>query len=265
MTLTAAQIAARDGKVTASFLPALMEADQDRIMAEWRRLVGDPEYAEPDFSADWAVQFGSFIETFALDWHQRATRLPITRRGEVVVRPGRPHVSCTLDGWREADNVVIDCKAVGPWRKLPDVIAHYTPQMVVQRACLDAAGAVLLIVHGGQEPAEHLVTWTAEYEAAVWTRVEWFWECVQDLVAPFEVAPIIAPPPAIKEADMSASNLWCDAAATWLESAGAARAFAEAAQSIKALIEPDVKRAFGAGIVVSRAKNGALTIKEDRP
>ena len=42
--LSPQQHKARDGKVTASFLPSLMSGDKDKILREWKRLVGDPTY-----------------------------------------------------------------------------------------------------------------------------------------------------------------------------------------------------------------------------
>ncbi len=265
MTLTAEQHRARDGKVTASFAPALMAGDESRIMEEWRRLIGDPEHVEPDFSDNWPVQFGSFIETFALDWWQRKSGQPLTRRGEVVVHPARPYVSCTLDAWREADNTVIDCKAPGMWRKLDDVCAHYLPQLVVQRACVGAARAGLLIVHGGSEPAEYPLEWDTDYEAAVWDRVGWFWSCVTDLTPPVAIAPVAAPAPAIKTYDMAESNAWAEQAAAWLAHRIAAKAFDAATKEIKALVPADAKLAHGHGLSVSRNKAGGLSIKETAP
>src|SRR6185312_16696207 len=130
MALSPEQMAARDGKITASFLPYLMAGDSDRIMREWMRLVEHPDYAPEDLSGAWPVQFGSYIETFALDWHERHTGCALTRRGEVVTHPRLPHVACTLDAWRAGDNAVIDCKALGAYRKLDEACAFYLPQMV---------------------------------------------------------------------------------------------------------------------------------------
>lgn len=262
MSLTPEQHRLRDGKVTASFVPYLMAGDTDKILSEWRRLVGDPAWEADDLSDNWPVQFGSYIETFALDWHEQKTGQPLTRRGEVVTHPELPHVCATLDAFREADGCALDCKALGAWRKIDERSQFYTPQLIVQSGCTTAKRAALLIIHGGAEPQEYPVEWTAEYADQVWRRIDQFWRCVLDLVPPVDVAPTLAPVPAIKEYDMAASNAWADRAAAWLASRAAAKEFDGAVKELKTLVPADAARCFGHGIRIDRAKNGNLSIKE---
>lgn len=262
MTLTPAQLAARDGRVTASFAPALLAGDHTKILREWHRLVGSPDLEEDDLADVWAVQFGSYIETFALDWHERKTGNALVRRGEVAVNPQLPHVCCTLDAYRDLDDRVIDCKAIGAWHKIEDACSFYLPQIVVQRACVGASSGSLLIVHGGAEPQEYPLDIPDDYEAEVWARIAWFWQQVQDLTPPVEMPAVAAPVPAVREYDMSGSNAWASAAGQWLDNRDAAKAFGRAEKELKALVEPDAKRCFGYGVRIDRAKNGALSIKE---
>lgn len=262
MALTEDQKRRRDGKVTASFLPYLMAGDEAKILREWQRLVGDPSHVEEDLSGVWPVQFGAFIESFALDWHETKTGRKLSRHGEVVTHPYLEHVSCTLDAYRDDDATVIDCKAPGRWRKLEDVLAFYPAQLVVQRACVGAKRAALLVVHGGDEPAEHTVEWDDNYERTVWDRIAAFWDAVTSLSPPVSLPPVAAPVTAVRVSDMSGSNSWADAAATWLANRDAAKQFEGAIKSIKGMVEPDVIRAFGHGIAAIRAKNGAISIKE---
>lgn len=262
MALSKKQLAAREGKITASFVPALMAGNKDKIMSEWRKLVGDPTYVEEDLSMIWPVQFGSYIEKFALDWHAKKTHCKLTRRGEVVTHPKFPHVSCTLDAFNADTNTVIDVKAPGQWRKLDDIIQYYTPQMIVQRACVDAGQASLLIVHGGSEPVEYPVEFDSAYEHEVFNRIATFWQCVEEMTPPFDVEPSLAPVPAIIEYDFSTNNAFCNEAGIWLEHKAAAKSFNEAAANIKKAVPADGVKVTGGGITVSRNKAGSLTIKE---
>jgi len=259
--LTPAQMAAREGKVTASFLPKLMSGDEAAILNEWRRLVGDPAYVPLDLDNVWAVQFGSFVETFALDWHQRKTGRPIEGRGQSLTDPKRPYVACTLDGFRPDDSTVIDCKAPGAHRKLDDVLALYVPQMIIQRSCKGAAKAALLVVHGGAEPVEYPIDIPADYEAAVWQRVDAFWRCVEDLRPPFSVPPIPPPVKAERIYDLSTSNSWCDSAASWLANAPAKKLAIIAEATLKELVPPDAAKCHGAGVVISRNRAGSLSLR----
>lgn len=260
--LSPSQLQARDGKVTASFLPKLMSGDTAAIMNEWRRCIGDPDWEAEDLDGKWPVAFGSFIEPFALDWHEGKTGQTLTRRGEVVVHPERPHFCCTLDAYRPSDNTVIDCKAPGMWRKIDDVLAQYIPQMVGQRACVGAQNASLLVVHGGSEPVEYPVTWDDVYEAEVWTRVDAFWLCVQTLTPPCEVPAIPTPVKAAKIYDFGTHNQWCAEAVTWLTTRDAAKDFSAAEKTLKGLIPADASGVTGAGIHATRNKAGSISIRK---
>jgi predicted phage-related endonuclease len=262
--LTEEQQAARAGKITASFLPRLMAGDEEAIYREWLRLTEHPDYAPEDLSDVWAVQLGSYMETFALDWHERKTGHPLNYRGRVIVHPEMEHVCCTLDAYRGLDDTVIDCKVVGHWRKIEDVCSLYTPQMVVQRACTGADHAALLIVHGGAEPTEHPIEWDSEYETAVWTRVDWFWNCVSELVPPVAVKPVEAPVVPVRTVDMATNNMWSEQAAIWLANKEAAVKFTKAQDQIKSLIPADAKKAYGKGIEASRDTRGSIRIRESK-
>lgn len=274
MSLSAEQLRLRDGKTTASFLPALMAGDEARILSEWKRLVGDPSYVPDNLDDIWAVQLGTWIEPFALDWHQKKTGRALMRRGEVVTHPSKPYVSCTLDAYRADDGFVLDVKAIGAYRKLDEVCAYYAPQIVVQKACLSAKGGALLIVHGGGEPVEHPIDVTLEYEAQVWARVDWFWECVTSLTCPVSVAPVAANLTSEwRQFDLDAldkkGEVWPNWAyamqsdlASWQDTHAAAKNNARATKAIKELLPADVNKLAYAGVLVARAKNGAVTIKE---
>ena len=265
MSLTPEQIKARDGKVTASFAPYLMAGNREKIYTEWLRLVGSPDYEPEDLSDSWPVQFGSYIEPFALDWHQRRTGRELTRRGEVVVHPDRPYVSCTLDAYRADDDTVIDCKAIGAWNTLDKVGAFYLPQMVVQRGCVGAQGAALLIVHGGAAPQEWATEIGHKYAALVWERVDEFWQTVLDLTPPVEMPAIAAPVPAVREYDLTGNNEWASFAADWIERRSAAKIFVKASEALKEMVPADAVRCIGHGIKIARNKAGSLTITETTP
>jgi predicted phage-related endonuclease len=260
--LTNEQRARRAGKVTASFIPSLMAGDERRMLSEWQRLVGHPDFTEEDLSANWAVAFGCFIEPVALDWHERKTGHALTLRGDWVQHSDHPWLGATLDAWREHDSSVIDCKAPGAYRNLDEVRSYYCSQVIVQRACLNADRAALLIVHGGAEPVEYEATWPESYEAEVWQRIHWFWGRVETLQPPCAIPAVKGPVPAIRTVDMQGNNSWASAAGEWLGHKAAAGRFNDSVKIIKSLLEPDVMKAFGHGISATRSRAGAVSIKE---
>jgi len=266
MALTEKQVAFRENRVTASFAPYLMKGDETKILNEWRRIVGDPNYVPDDLSNNWAVQFGVYIESFAIDWHERKTGQALTERGLSISHPDKPYIGATLDCFRDSDRTVIDCKAPGMWRKVDDVLAQYPAQLVIQRGCMNANKQSLLVVHGGSEPVEHPIETTPEYEAEVWTRMDFFWQCVESLQPPVALPAVAAPIPVAKlrKLDMSGSNSWTEQATHWLANKEAAKTFEAAAKELKALGEQDVGEATGAGIVCKRNAAGSLSITKTK-
>lgn len=268
MPLTEAQRAARAGKITASFLPNLMAGDAPAIYRKWLELIGDPDWQPEDMSNNWPAYHGSIMEPHVIDWHERLHGHALTRRGEVVNHPTRPYVAATLDAFRAFDQCVIDCKCPGAWMRLDDIIAHYTPQMIVQRACVGCAHAALLISHGGATPAEFAITIDPDYETTVWQRLEQFWQCVQELREPVELPPAPPPPPwrtvDLAQADPANAN-WAPAMAahmlTWDATHDQAAINAAAREEIKALLPDDVGRVRLHNILITRARNRAVHIK----
>jgi len=260
--LTPEQRLARQGAFNASFAPKLMSGDEQAILNEWKGCVGDPGYIEEDLSESWPVQLGSFLEPLVLDWHERKTGHALTRRGERVVHPERPWCGATLDAYRAHDNWVLDAKVVGRWRKIDEVCAYYAPQILVQRDCVTAAGGSLLVVLGSDEPVEYPIHLPDDYCARVWERIDWFWNCVESLAPPYEVAPIVAPPAPVVEYDMQTNNSWADQALHWQSNKINAKWFKDAEAELKKLVPADAKRCYGHGIEIVRSKAGSLTIKE---
>lgn len=268
MTLTPAQQAFREGKITASFLPNLMAGDEPEIFDKWLELIGDPTWKPKQQT--WPMAWGSHGEPFILNWHQEKTGHAITRRGESVPHPTRAYVGCTLDGVREFDSTVLDSKVCNAWTPVDEIVAFYTPQLICQRACVQCERAALVLVHGSSEPAEYLIEVDADYEATVWERVEQFWDCVQNLLQPITF-PKVVPPEQWSTIDLDrdgAAFNWAGDMKTQLEvwalTKTAADDFDDAVVEIKKLLPVDCGKLFYGGVIVRRNKAGAVSIKHGR-
>lgn len=189
--LTAEQRRLREYKITASMSPTIMSGDAKALNKLFEECVGQRE--PEDLSDVWPVQFGSHIEPFGLDWHQRKTGQPLIERGRVVDHPTLPRICCTLDAYRAIDDCVIDHKACNGWLKLDDIRKLYTPQIIMQMRCRQASRGVLLVLHGGQEVQEVEVLVDADYEAGMWKRILDFQRCVETLTPPVPMPPIMPP------------------------------------------------------------------------
>jgi hypothetical protein len=261
--LTEAQREARKGKIGASFGPKLMIGDEKAIALEWMRLVEHPDYKELDLSGQWGPSYGGYLEPFMLDYHEKKTGKPLTDRGVWVDHPDISYLGCTLDAYRCCDNTNLDAKVWSRWSALDECITTYPAQLIIQKSCTRAARSALLVCHGGEEPQEHEVLWTPEYEGELWRRVEWFWKHVETLQAPYKLPGVKAPLiNAVKVVDMGKSNSWGKFAAQWLQNHDAKKAFDDAVKNLKDLIDEDVAKAYGHGICATRSKAGSITIKE---
>ena len=66
----------------------------------------------------------------------------------------------------------------------------------------------------------------------------------------------------MRTVSMEGNNLWAAAASDWMTTRAAVARNDAAKLTIKNLVQSDVRKAEGHGIVVTRAKNNAITIKE---
>lgn len=264
--LSEQQMAARDGKLTASRVGILMSGDAEKITNLWKELVGDPSFVPEDISGKWPVYLGSHTETLHLDWIERQRGYQLTRRGEVVVHPHHAWASCTLDAWDQNAKAPIETKHVNNFSKPADVVERYMPQLHWQMLCTGSSRALLSMIVGANEPLEQAVELNPEYAAILMGRAHQFWRCVETLTPPVDLPVVAAPvaPEKYRKVDMSGSNSWTEHAANWLANKEAAKTFDKAVDEIKALIEADIGEATGAGVVAKRSKTGAITIKKEK-
>lgn len=259
--LTTAQLAARDGKLTASRVACLMTGDEAKIMDLWREMVGDPGYVAEDLSGVWAVQLGSATEALNLDWYERKHGA-LTRRGEVVCHPLHDWATCTLDAWDDALPGPVEAKHVGGYEPLAKVTARYMPQLHWQMLCTGSYAAALSVIEGTKEPTVEIVPFDVEYATELWRRAEAFMACVYDLTPPVALAPLEAPVKAEKVYDLAGNNEWAAGAADWLANAAAAKKATSAEKALKALVPADAARCHGYGVQITRDRAGRLSLKE---
>lgn len=262
MSLTATQLAQRDGKLTASRVKCLMTGDADAVLNLWREMVGDPLFVPEDLSGVWPVQLGTATEAINLEWYERK-RAPLTRKGDVVCHPLHDWAACTLDGFDDALPGPVECKHVGGREPMERIIDRYQPQIHWQMLCTGTYRAALSVIEGANEPVVEPITFDAAYARDLFARAEAFMRCVWDLTPPVALAPVAAPVRAEKTYDLSQSNEWCDSAVTWLETHASAKKAAAAEKSLKTLVPADAARVFGAGVAITRDRAGRLSLRKD--
>ena len=261
MTLTPVQLEARRGKLTSSVVGPLMRGDAEAIMRLYRIMIGEEQ--EEDLSHIWAVRLGEATEQLQLDWFEEKNRVPVTRRGEVVVHRLHDCFAATLDGWIDDPGIPLEAKHVGGREPIEVVIERYQPQLHFQMCCTNATKCTLSIIQGAQEPIVEYIDMDHVYAGELMARGLQFMEFVRRKVPPVILPP--APPPISKWIDypMAGNETWERYAQTWLQTRGAAESCEEASKVLKSLVPIDAKKCFGFGVRITRDRGGRLSLRVD--
>lgn len=257
-------------RVTASMLPVLMNGNPDDINNLFLRGVGDPRYIPSNFSNTWPAKFGLVVEGLALDHHGEKTGQPITERGVQYFHPSRAFVSCTLDGFREADKAVIDCKCINGTRDIDEALAYYTPQLIVQQECRQADRASLLVVKGGAEPIEVPAYITDWFRAEVWDTADRFQHCLETLTPPYPLHfPRIVAPSEWRRIDLDNDESipnWApemrELLSSWQATHKTAQFHEKVKTEIRALVADDVGEIVSSCFRVKRDRRNAISIRQ---
>lgn len=259
MALTAEQLKAREGKLTASRVACLMEGDEAKILNLWRELVGDPAFVPEDYTQVWPVRLGSATEDLHLEWIERK-RGKVSRRGDVALHKDHDWAAATLDGWLDSHQCPVECKHVGGFEKLETVIQRYMPQCHWQMLVTGSPQCLFSVIEGAREPVSEFIVLDKQYGDELMARATTFMKYVRSLTPPVDLPEILAPVKAIKEYDYSTNNAFVSAAADWLTNKAAAKAFDDATVTIKDLCPRDAIKVHGGGVVVNRDRANRLKI-----
>jgi predicted phage-related endonuclease len=215
-----------------------------------------------DLSGVLPVQLGSFTESFNRKWFTKQTGIEVTTDDcEHLVHQEHACMRANLDG--RVDGGIFEAKHTNAWAKEDEVVSKYYWQMQHCMAVSKAPLCYLSVIFGNMKWAFFEVKADAEAQAHLIEREAVFWRHVENDTPPGaqEAVVIDIALDDMREVDMAGSNAWAAHAGAWDENEAAAKAFKSADKELKALVEPDVKLAFGNGVKATRAKNGALTLR----
>src|SRR5215469_15671859 len=263
MALTDKQRELRKGHFTGSEANILMNGDPYKINDLWLMHTGDPRFVEPDFSDNWPVRLGEVTEELNLEFAAMKYG-PVTRKGEVVVGVGSlDWTAATLDGWLHARSCPIEAKCVNSRSVMDEVIARYQPQLHWQMMVTKASECAISVIIGGNEPIVEFIPYDRKYGRELWSRAAAFWLCVRSKTPPVEL-PAAPPPPvlAVKEYTMDNNDQWKSLADRWIQAYGAAEIAKTAERALKVMVPADAKICSGHGIIITRNRAGALSLRE---
>ena len=261
MSLSADQLKARKGKLTASRVAVLMKGDAEGIMRLWQEMTGDPAFVPEDLSHVWPVRLGETTEQLNLSWYAEKNG-DLSRHGEVTIHPYFPWAAATLDAWIDELQCPIEAKHVGGREPLEVIIERYQPQMQWQMFVTNAQQCALSVIMGASEPTIDFIPRDAEYVAEMVKRGEQFMDCVAKRIPPVVLPAVAAPIDASKVYDMAGNNQWADSALTWLDTKEAADECKDAEKILKSLVPADAKKCHGHEIQITSDRAGRLSLRK---
>lgn len=265
--LTPEALAARRGAIGGSDSRIIMSGNADRIVRLWGEKRGEVE--PEDLSDQLNVMLGLFTEPFNAAWFEKVTGREIGHRQKLVESPVFPFMRATLDGMTLDDEMaraVWEAKHVNAFMKNEEIAQIYMPQVHHQMHCSQTDRAFLSVIKGTTDLLIFTIRRDDWYLAQLIEAERDFWDAVTSgrMPAVAQHVPATEAIEAVRTIDMTGSNSWATAAATWIETRPAALLFERTVDDIKAMLEPEVRVAFGHGIRATRAKNGSVRITRDQ-
>jgi predicted phage-related endonuclease len=262
--LSAAEEDYRIGKFTGSLANAVMSAKNDaELVAIWRQKVGlDPPQPET-----WAMRAGAHMERLILDERELQTGQAITRRGEIVDHPSESNICVKLDGFRAADNAVIEAKFLSAFYNRDDFLSAYAAQVTLQMICQGVRTGYLVVAQGTSDPIEHEILWDDDYAGELMRRAKAFIRCMRTLTPPAALPPV-CPPERWRTIDIiAAPTNWSAEMLVHLDEYQATAEHAErhdaAGKAARLLVPHDVGRISAGAWALSRDKRGVISIRRN--
>jgi len=222
--------------------------------------------AEPeDLSDVLPVIIGAWTEPLNAWIYQRRMGVDLTPCARQT-HPEHPLLVAEGDYYEWDTTVGVECKHVNAFAKDDEVVSRYWWQCQHQMAVYGWSKVYLSVIFGTQKWERFEVTRDDDAITEMIETCRKFWSHVETDTPPqnFEGETVTVSLDDMREQDMAGSNTWCAFAVDWLENRKPAKTFKTAETELKALVEPDVKRAYGAGIEIKRSKAGALSIREEK-
>lgn len=235
----------------------IMGGNPDKIYRLWQEKRG--EIKPEDLSDKLPVLMGTLTEELNLAWFEDKTGMAVTRKGEHV-KVG--FMSCTLDGYVEAENAVVEAKHIGGFVPWEDTVKGYYPQLQHTMHVTGAKHAYLSAFVGSATWRNEKVELDPFYIEQLIDAETKFWACVNSGIPPVEITQVeVVTGAATRIVDMSTSNAWVSAAADYVKNEAASKTFEKAKGELKSLVGNDVKKAYGGGLTITRDAKGALRFK----
>jgi len=267
-TLSDEKLALRSKGVGGSDAKVCMDGNAEKL--ERLRLEKLGHIEREDLSEVLPVQIGIFTEPFNKHWFTKITGRETFEAERTLFHKEHKFMLANLDGYTttlNGDQAVFEAKHVNQFSKMDQVATTYYPQAQHYLAVTGLEYLVFSVLVGTLDFETFEITRDDKYIATLIEREKLFWWHVENDV-PITGMDSIEPPAInfddMREVSMAGNNTFANYAAEWINNKVQAKNFKDAEKELKSMVEPDVKKAVGYGVQITRAKNGNLSIKEEK-
>lgn len=159
---------------------------------------------------------------------------------------------------------VVEAKHTGGREPIETIVDRYQPQCQWIMWVTNTSRIALSVILGANEPVVQFIERDDDYIAELKRRAEAFMECVWNMTPPVAMAPVAAPVIPTIVYDMTTSNAWASHAADWLANCAGKKIAERCEKELKALVPPDAVACHGHGVIIRRARNGNLSLRESK-
>lgn len=263
-------IAARTLSIGGSDANTLMSGNAGWILDLWKEKSGlDVKRKPPTLN----MLMGTATEELNAAWYASQTGDTVTDAQKIVRSDAFAYpMHATLDGLCMAGLAIWEAKHTGGYdfgakakRTIDTVRETYYPQLQHNMMVTERKQAVLSVLFDNSGWASCTVDADPFYQDALAEIEREFWESVQEGRSPGPIESIKAEEPVkeFREVDMTGNNAFAVASNAYLTNKAAAGLFDSAASDLKSLMESDVSKATGYGLMLKRDKRGSIRIYEE--
>lgn len=250
----------------------LMGGNPEWILNLWKEKRGEPVKRDPPTLN---MLIGTATEALNVAWYASQTGDNVTDTQRVFMSEDRGYPAhATVDGICRAGAAIFEAKHTSGYdfqlkarKTVAEMIADYYPQLQHNMMVAGVSEAVISVFFDNNRWEHEVIQADPFYQEALAEAEKSFWDCVVSGNPPAGIeiinAGAVEKVNATREIDFTGNNEWADAAARYIATKQAASDHDSALSSIKALIEKDVSKAFGHGIIAKRDKRGAIRISLD--
>jgi|10_taG_2_1085330.scaffolds.fasta_scaffold05152_10 predicted phage-related endonuclease len=224
----------------------------------------------PDLSWELNVQLGIMSESLNAKFFTHNTELEVERNGateQLYVHPEYNWLVAQIDGLvhlSRHSNGIWEAKHTNAFSDIEKQADTYYPQVQHYMNVLDKQDSYISAIFGNSKWECIRIPRDQDFIDKMMELQHKFWKCVIMDIPPKDggIEETIEPTkPIVRKVDMTGNNQWASLSLEFIDNQQYAKLFEDAKSDLKKLVPIDARETTGHGIIATRDKRGACTIK----